>query len=45
MIVKCKTCGSEYTMPDIGVIPIMEDCPVCKGAKKAVDNALKDLLH
>jgi hypothetical protein len=29
-IVKCKRCGTEYEMPDIGVDVVMEDCPVCK---------------
>jgi len=29
-IVKCKRCGTEYAMPDMGVEVIMEDCPVCK---------------
>lgn len=43
MIIKCRTCGSEYEMPDIGVKPIMEDCPVCKKAKKAVDEVLKEI--
>jgi len=29
-IVKCKRCGTEYKMPDLGVKVVMEDCPVCK---------------
>ena len=43
MIIKCQECGSEYTAPDIfgGVVPTMKDCPVCKEAKRMVDEFLK----
>ena len=36
MIVACEKCGSEYEMPDIGVKPVMKDCPVCKKIDEAI---------
>ena len=44
IIVKCKKCGAEYEMPDIGVKPIMEDCPVCKDLDKTMKKLLGDLI-
>jgi hypothetical protein len=35
-IVKCKKCGTEYEMPDIGQDVIMEDCPVCQELEKTM---------
>lgn len=29
-VVKCRKCGMEYMMPDLGVEVTMDDCPVCK---------------
>ena len=43
MIVKCQRCGTEYVMPDIGVKPIMKDCPVCKQIDKTAKALLGDL--
>ena len=43
MIVKCQRYGTEYVMPDIGVKPIMKDCPVCKQIDKTAKALLGDL--
>ena len=32
--VKCRGCGTAYDMPDLRVIPIMNDCPECKKEKE-----------
>lgn len=37
MKVKCKRCGTEYDMPDIGVPVTMEDCPVCQDIVEIVE--------
>lgn len=33
-IVECRECGTGYEMPDIGVIPVMENCPACPKPKE-----------
>jgi len=43
IIVTCQSCGSQYEMPDIGVKPIMKDCPTCKGLDKTMKELLGDL--
>ena len=43
IMIKCRGCGSEYEMPNIGVIPVMEDCPVCKQIKKGIDDILREI--
>ena len=43
IIVKCEYCGTEYEMPDIGVKPIMKDCPVCKKLDAQMRETLGDL--
>ena len=43
MIVTCEGCGSQYEMPDIGVKPIMKDCPVCKQLKEAIDKINREI--
>jgi len=30
ILVKCRKCGTEYEMPDVGVKVTMDDCPTCK---------------
>uniref|UniRef100_A0A6M3M1K6 Uncharacterized protein n=1 Tax=viral metagenome TaxID=1070528 RepID=A0A6M3M1K6_9ZZZZ len=30
----CKNCGDAWEMPNIGVIPVMEECPNCRGKAK-----------
>ena len=40
-IVKCKRCGTEYEMPDIGVEVTMEDCSVCKD----LDKKMKEMFR
>ena len=41
--VTCQTCGSQYEMPDIGVKPIMKDCPACIEADRMAKEVLGDL--
>ena len=43
IIVKCERCGTEYEMPDIGIKPIMKDCPICKQVDKMAKDVLGDL--
>jgi len=41
-IVKCKKCGTEYKMPNIGDFKVdMDSCPVCK----EIEDCLKKLLE
>ena len=43
IIVKCEYCGTEYEMPNIGVKPIMKDCPVCRELDEKMSELLGDL--
>jgi len=41
--VKCIRCETEYEMPNIGVRPTMQNCPVCRDIDRQMQNILGDL--
>ena len=43
VIVKCEYCGTKYEMPNIGIKPIMKECPVCKELDVKMRELLGDL--
>ena len=45
IIVECSRCGTEYEMPDIGVNPIMTDCPICNKVDLMAKSVLGDLYN
>lgn len=42
MKVKCKKCGTEYGMPDIGIPVEMDDCPICQDLEKTLKHILSE---
>ena len=40
--IACATCGTKYTMPNIGILPVMNNCPACIKKPKRQEDPMKN---